>query len=419
MSILPETVDTLFTRCHVAAMTGHELSVIRDAALAVAEGKILWVGKRSELSPLDYEKPGKIIKCGNQWILPGFVDCHTHLVWGGSRSNEFEMRLNGVSYEQIASQGGGITATVKATRNATFEQLLTAASKRMHNMIRYGTTAFEIKSGYGLNLETEMKMLRVIDRLRQHFSVHISATFLGAHVIAPEFNTNPDGYITLLTETMLPEIKKQGIATAVDVFCEKMAFSREQTEIIFKKALRLGFKIKLHAEQLSDSDGTALAAGMGALSCDHLEYLSQKGIVKMAENKVVAVLLPGAFYYLKQAQKPPVQTLRSHHIPMAVSTDLNPGSSPVHSMPLILNMSCLLFDMTVEEVLVGATLNGAKALGIHTTKGSLEKGKDADLVVWDIDQPADLCYMTGTPPASLVMSKGKIIINQMSVQTDI
>jgi imidazolonepropionase len=410
MKNLPfETIDTLFTHCHLAAMAGNSLSVIENGALAVSGEKIAWVGREKDL-PQDYGTRCKtMVDCRNRWLLPGFVDCHTHLVWAGSRSHEFEMRVRGFGYEEIAKQGGGILSTVRATRAASREDLLHLASKRLKTLIRRGITTLEIKSGYGLDLETELKLLDVVGDLQKTFPLHIEPTFLGAHALPPEFQGNPDGYTDLIIGTLLPKVKDQGIATAVDVFCERMAFSLEDTRKIFEAATALGFRVKLHAEQFSDSRGAALAASFKALSCDHLEYLSPSGAKEMARHKVTAVLLPGAFYYLKEKQKPPVQTLSDLKIPMALATDLNPGSSPVFSMTLILNMACLLFGLTCEEALLGATLNGAKALGFDQAKGSLEPGKDADLVIWDIDQPADLCCFTGLDPVARVMIKGRFI----------
>ncbi len=420
MKPLPQTVDTVLVNCRLATMADNKLCPIENAAVAIMDNKIAWVGKQKELTQQLEDKtappkqtPKKVIDCRNGWVLPGFVDCHTHLVWGGSRSNEFEMRLNGATYEEISKQGGGIFSTVKATRKAPKNELFNAASKRIKNLLNNGTTTIEIKSGYGLDLDTELKILEVMGQLNEAFPAHIQATFLGAHALPPEFKDNPDGYIDLVTNTMLPEVKNQGIATAVDVFCEQIAFSRTQTQKVFEAAKNLGFDIKLHAEQLSDSDGAALAAQMGALSCDHLEYLSLSGAQKMAKHGTAAVLLPGAFYFLKESKKPPVQMFRDLNIPMAISTDLNPGSSPVHSMPLILNMACMLFDLTCEEALLGATINGAKALGLDKQKGSIEKGKDADLVVWDIDRPADLCYLTGIFPVDLLMIGGNLISNHL------
>ena len=410
---LPDKIDTLFINCHLATMAGNALSIIENAALAVTGKTIVRVGKEKDLQKNFKTKCQKIIDCNNCWILPGFVDCHTHLAWAGSRSNEFEMRLNGATYEEISKKGGGIFSTVKATRNASKDELFISASKRVNALLKQGITSLEIKSGYGLDLETELKILEVIRQLDENFPLHIEATFLGAHALPPEFADNPDGYIDLVTQTMLPEVKAQGVATAVDAFCENIAFSRDQIKKVFKKAKNLGFNIKLHAEQLSDSNGAAMASEFNALSCDHLEYLSLEGAKKMAQHKVTAVLLPGAFYFLKETRKPPVDTFRDLKIPMAVSTDLNPGSSPVHSMTLILNMACMLFDMTCEEALLGATINGAKALGLEQSKGSIEEGKDADLVIWDMDTPEDLCYLAGLTPVKMVMIKGGIHHNNL------
>ncbi|MBU8848430.1 MAG: imidazolonepropionase, partial [Desulfobacterales bacterium] len=384
------------------------LSIIKKAALAVTGTTISWVGKEKTLPENFKTRCQKVIDCNNGWILPGFVDCHTHLVWGGSRSNEFEMRLNGATYEEISKKGGGIFSTVKATRDASKNELFIPASKRVNALLKQGITTLEIKSGYGLNIETELKILDVIRQLDENFPLHIEATFLGAHALPPEFADNPDGYIDLVTQTMLPKVKAQGFATAVDAFCEHIAFTLPQTEKVFKTAKNLGLNIKLHAEQLSDSNGAAMASKFNALSCDHLEYLSLSGAKKMAQHNVAAVLLPGAFYFLKETKKPPVDIFRNLKIPMAVSTDLNPGSSPVHSMTLMLNMACILFDLTCEEALLGATINGAKALGLEQSKGSIETGKDADLAVWDIDTPVDLCYLSGLTPIKTVMIKGSI-----------
>jgi len=409
----PDKIDTLFINCHIATMTGNAFSIIAKAALAVTGETISWVGKEMDFPDLLKTKCQKVIDCKNSWILPGFVDCHTHLVWGGSRSNEFEMRLAGASYEEISKKGGGIFSTVQATRNAPKNELFISAAKRVTALFNQGITTLEIKSGYGLDLENELKLLEVIRKLDDTFPLHIEATFLGAHALPQEFAGNSDGYIDLVTKTMLPAVKDQAIAMAVDVFCERIAFNLSQTKKVFQTAKDLGLNIKLHAEQLSDSNGAALAAQFSALSCDHLEYLSLSGAKKMAEHNVTAVLLPGAFYFLKETKKPPVQILKNLKIPIAVSTDLNPGSSPVHSMTLILNMACMLFDLTCEQALLGATINGAKALGLEQSKGSIETGKDADLVVWDIDTPADLCYLAGLAPIEIIMIKGKIHHNTL------
>jgi imidazolonepropionase len=406
----PENVDRLFTNCRVATMANGRYNSIENAALAVAVGNIAWIGSMDDLPvPL----PGNVERtdCQNQWILPGFVDCHTHLIWAGSRAEEFEMRLAGASYADIANAGGGIFSTVKATRAAGEDTLFNLASQRLIHFLNQGITTVEIKSGYGLDLDTELKMLAVISRLQQAAPQHIKATFLGAHAVPPEFAGRSDAYIQEITQIMLPEVKTQGIATAVDVFCENIAFSRNQTRQVFEAAKSLEFSIKLHAEQLSDSDGAALAAQMGALSCDHLEYLSETGAKKMAAHGTVAVLLPGAFHYLKETRVPPVDAFRQHKVPMAVATDLNPGSSPVFSMLPVLNMACLRFGLTCEEALAGATIQGAAALGLTDRKGSLEPGKDADFVIWDVDTPADLCYLTGITPLKQVVTGGRTVVS--------
>lgn len=402
----PLVLDSLFINCHIATMAGNQLSIIPNGALGVTGKTFSWVGPQKKL-PLDAKAvSNKTIDCKNRWILPGFVDCHTHLVFGGSRSKEFEMRLSGMSYENISRKGGGIFSTVTATRSASKKLLYEMAAKRVNAMIQQGITTLEIKSGYGLNLETEIKMLEVVKQLINDFPCHIEPTFLGAHTLPTEFKGRSKAYVDLVTDIMLPEIKKKKLATAVDVFCETIGFSYDETQKIFEHATALGFPVKLHAEQLSDSSGAALASSYNALSCDHLEYLCASGAKKMAEHNVTAVLLPGAFYYLKETQKPPVELLRELNIPVAVSTDLNPGTSPVFSMVPILNMACLLFDLTCEEALLGATINGAKALGLDHRKGSIEIGKDADFVVWDIESPIDLCYFTGLTPVDQVYIQG-------------
>jgi imidazolonepropionase len=401
----PENVDQVFTHCRMATMAQGNYGIMKNAALAVSGKKISWIGPVEQVPDDVQQNAG--IDCHNQWILPGFVDCHTHLIWAGSRANEFEMRLAGASYADIARAGGGIFSTVAATRAADEDMLFDLASRRMAHFLRQGITTVEIKSGYGLDLDTERKMLTVAGRLQKTCPQHVAPTFLGAHALPREFAGRSDEYITEVVRVMLPQVKAQGIATAVDVFCENIAFSRDQTRQVFEKALELGFAIKLHAEQLSDSNGTALAAELGALSCDHLEYLSLDGARKMADHGTVAVLLPGAFYYLKETRVPPVDYFRNLRIPMAVATDLNPGSSPVHGMIPVLNMACLLFGLTCEEALAGATIHAARALGLSDCKGSLEPGKDADFVLWNVDTPADLCYLTGITPLQKVVIGGK------------
>nr|WP_320014602.1 imidazolonepropionase [uncultured Desulfobacter sp.] len=408
--------DILFVHADIATMAQGRYNIIKDGAIGVAKGKIQWIGpfdrlKIDKLHSSPNPIADEIIDCSGKWILPGFVDCHTHLIWAGSRSNEFEMRLSGASYEDIAKQGGGIAATVAAVRRASEDELFSIASRRISHFLSRGTTCVEIKSGYGLDLENELKMLAVAERLDQNFPLHVSPTFLGAHALPPEYKGRTDDYVDLIINTMLPRVKSQGIASAVDAFCESIAFSTNQTKRLFTAATDIGLPVKLHAEQLSDSGGAALAAQFNALSCDHLEYLSPDGAEAMAHAGVTAVLLPGAFYMLKETRKPPVENLIRLGIPMALATDLNPGTSPVHNMATVMNMGCVLFGLTCEQALAGATINGAKALGLDRRKGSLETGKDADFVVWDIDAPADLSYQVGICPVNKVVIAGKIAYN--------
>ena len=403
--------ESLFIHADIATMAHGNYSIIKNGAIGVDQGKIQWVGPAETLDGTPADLAREVIDCKGQWILPGFVDCHTHLIWAGSRANEFELRLSGATYEQIAKQGGGIAATVKAVRNASEDELFEIAGRRILHFISRGTTCVEIKSGYGLDLENELKMLAVARRLDQAFPIHVEPTFLGAHALPEQFKGRADDYVNLVINTMLPEVSAQGIARAMDVFCESIAFSPARTRTLFKAAKDLGFNLKLHAEQLSDSGGAALAAEFNALSCDHLEYLSSDGAKAMADAGVTAVLLPGAFYMLRETRKPPVDILTQLKVPMALATDLNPGTSPVHDMACVMNMGCVLFGLTCEQALAGATLNGAKALGLERKKGSLELGKDADFVVWDIVSPADLSYQVGITPVNKVVIEGKIAYN--------
>ncbi len=404
----PEKIDHLFIHCNIATMTNNGYGSVFDGAVGVAGKKICFAGKRKNLIS-DWEKRAvNIHDMQGKWILPGLVECHTHLLYGGSRAKEFEMKLSGISYEKIATMGGGILSTVKHTRKESIDTLYENALKRVNSLFYQGATTIEIKSGYGLDLETELKMLEVIKKIDESHPAAIKATFLGAHALPLEFKGRPDDYIDFLVTQVLPEVKNQGIATSVDAFCETIGFSLKQTQKVFQKAKELGFDLKLHAEQLSDSKGALMAARYGALSCDHLEYVSRSSLEEMAENSVTAVLLPGAFYYLKEKQKPPIKLLRELDIAMAVSTDMNPGSSPVLSLPLAMNMACVLFSLTPGEALLGATINGAKALGLENKKGTLEVGKDADLVAWDITEPCDLSYYAGLAPAAMIMAAGKI-----------
>jgi imidazolonepropionase len=386
--------DTLFINLHLATMDekiSAPYGMIEDAALAVKDGRIVWLGKKDDLPA---HKANTVHDCGGDWMTPGLVDCHTHLVFGGNRAQEFEKRLQGVSYEEISKAGGGIVSTVNATREMSEELLLLEATARLVGMINEGVTTVEIKSGYGLDLENEIKMLQVATRLEAE-NIRVQKTFLGAHAVPPEFNGNVDGYIDLVCNDMIPEIARLGLADAVDGFCESIGFTPAQIERVFKAAQTHGLPVKLHAEQLSNQGGTKLAAQYKALSADHLEYLDEEGVKAMAEAGTVAVLLPGAFYVLKETQKPPLDLLRSYGVPMALATDCNPGSSPITSPLMILNMACTLFGMTPEEALAGMTREGAKALGLHCDTGTLERGKSADLAIWDVEHPSELSYWIG------------------------
>lgn len=379
---------------------------INNGALAIADGKIAWIGEQSNLPAFD-KSAVDVIDGQGKWITPGLIDCHTHIVYGSHRANEFEMRLQGASYEEIANSGGGIVSTVKATRAASAEELYVSAHKRLSALHNEGVTSLEIKSGYGLDLETEIKMLKVAKRLEENTPVTVRKTFLGAHAVPVEYKDNADAYINLVCEQMIPEIAKQNLADAVDVFCEGIGFSIEQTEAVFKAAKQYGLPVKVHAEQLSDLGGSELAAKYSALSSDHVEFLSEQGVKAMSAANMTAVLLPGAFYFLRETKLPPIELLRAHNVPMAIASDANPGSSPINSIQLMLNMACTLFRLTPSEALAGVTCHAAKALGIDGVVGRLEVGLDADIVLWDIEQPAQLCYQFGVNPLAALYKQGK------------
>lgn len=401
------TADILFSNVNLATMDPKSPSAygaIPDAVLAVEDGLIVWCGSRADAPKFDARKTHD---CANGWMTPGLVDCHTHLVFAGDRAGEFEMRLNGATYEEISRAGGGIVSTVKATRAATKDELTQSAGRRLSALKREGVTTVEIKSGYGLDLATERKMLEVAHALSSH-DVKIVKTFLGAHAVPAEFKNNSDGYIDLVCTEMIPAIAKAGLAHAIDGFCENIGFSTAQIRRVFDVAKAHDLPVKLHAEQLSDQGGSALAAEYGAISVDHLEYLSREGVDAIAKSGTVAVLLPGAFYFLKETKMPPIAALREQKVPLALATDCNPGSSPITSPLLILNMACTLFGFTPEEALLGMTLNGAKALRLHADIGTLEVGKSADLAIWNVDHPAELCYWMGSNPLQARVFEGHI-----------
>ncbi|QDG58188.1 imidazolonepropionase [Pseudomonas sp. NIBRBAC000502773] len=385
-------MKTLWQHCHVATMAQGKYSIIEDAALVTTGSLIEWIGPRSEVPTADY---AQVHDLQGAWVTPGLIDCHTHAVFGGNRSGEFEQRLEGVSYADIAAKGGGIASTVRATRAATEDELFASAHKRLRSLLRDGVTTVEIKSGYGLDLANERKMLRVARRLGEALPVSVRATCLAAHALPPEYKDRADDYIEHICAEMLPALAEEGLVDAVDAFCEYLAFSTEQVERVFKVARQLGLPVKLHAEQLSSLHGSSLAARYHALSADHLEFMTEEDAIAMTAAGTVAVLLPGAFYFLRETQLPPMDALRRHGVKIAIASDLNPGTSPALSVRLMLNMACTLFRMTPEEALAGVTQHAATALGMGDTHGALEVGKVADFVAWQIDRPADLAYWLG------------------------
>jgi imidazolonepropionase len=377
--------------------------LVDRGSLLIERGRISWAGSMADLPSV--RRGTRIIDGKGKLLTPGLIDCHTHLVHAGSRADEFEMRLKGASYADIARAGGGILSTVRATRAASERDLVAQALPRLDALLAEGVTTVEVKSGYGLDVDTELRMLRAARRLARRRPVDVVTTFLGAHALAPEYTENRAGYVSLVCEQALPAVHKAGLADAVDAFCETIAFTVEETARVFDAARALGLPLKLHAEQLSNTGGARLAARYGALSCDHLEYLDEDGVVEMARAGTVATLLPGAFYYLKERQAPPVAALRRHAVPLAVATDLNPGSSPVHSLLTAMNMACVLFGLTPEEALRGVTVNAARALGLED-RGMIAPGMKADVVVWNVEAPGHLAYPLGFNPCRLVIRNG-------------
>lgn len=403
--------DQVWIDVNVATMSPSVLApygAITDAAIAVKGGKIAWVGPRSELPEFDVLST-PVYRGKGGWITPGLIDAHTHLVFAGSRANEFELRLQGASYEEIARSGGGIISTVNACRAASEAELFEQGRKRLNALAKEGVTTVEIKSGYGLDIETELKLLRVARELGKHHHVDVKTTFLGAHAIPPEYKDDVEGYVDLVINEMLPAVIEAGLADAADVFCENIAFSVEQTERILSAAKKAGLDIKLHAEQLSNLGGSAMAAKLGAKSVDHIEYLDEDGVIALSKSGTCATLLPGAFYFLRETQMPPIELLRKHKVPMVLASDYNPGSSPLCSSLLMLNMGCTLFRLTPEEALAGMTRNAAKALGIEDKVGVLEVGMQADFCLWDITTPAELSYTYGVGTCLEVVKNGHLV----------
>ena len=403
--------DTIWVDANLDRMNGGgaPYGAIERGAIAVKDRKIAWVGYAADLPKPPDELAREVRRCESAWITPGLIDCHTHLVFGGDRAREFEMRLQGKSYEEIARAGGGIVSTVAATRAASKEELIESAAARLAGLTRGGVTTGEIEGGYGPDLETDMKQLDAAGALAARANVRVKRTFLGLHALPPEFKDDRAAYVQLVVDVMIPAIAAAGAADAVDAFCENIGFTAEEVDYVFAAARANGLDVKLHAEQLSNQHGAALAARYAALSADHLEYLDDAGIAAMAEQGTVAVLLPGAFYFLREHQLPPIDKLRAAGVRMAVASDCNPGTSPMTSPLAALNMACTLFRLTPEEALAGMTREGARALGIGDDVGTLDVGKAADLAVWDVKHPAELSYWLGAPLLRERVFAGRVV----------
>ena len=396
--------DTVWTDARLLTMAGCDVGRVEDGVVAATDGLIVYAGPRRGAPDL---APRDTVACDGRWITPGLIDCHTHLIHGGDRSREFELRLNGASYEEIARAGGGIVSTMIATRQATEAELVAGALPRLDALIAEGVTTIEVKSGYGLSLDVEGRMLRAAGRLGEVRPIRVRRTFLGAHATPPEFARDRDAYIDLVADEMLPHLAGEGLVDAVDAFCEGVGFSPSQVRRVFDAAAALGLPVKLHAEQLSNLQGAELAAGYGALSADHLEHLDEAGIAALARAGTVATLLPGAFYFVRESRRPPIDALRAAGVPMAIATDCNPGTSPLTSLLLTMNMAATLFRLTVDECLLGVTRHAAKALGLAAETGALEPGKSCDLAIWNIERPAELVYRMGFNPLHARIWRGQ------------
>ena len=397
----------LATMCDNDVPDGAPYGAIVDGAIGAQDGAITWVGARRDLPGRPAALARDVRDAGGGWVTPGLIDCHTHLVYGGSRAHEFEMRLQGASYEDIARAGGGIVSTVRATRAASEAELEASAAPRLASLLADGVTTVEIKSGYGLDRGTELKQLRVARRLGAANPLTVRTTFLGAHALPPEFAGRADDYVEFVCAEVMPAVAAEGVADAVDAYCEGIGFTPAQTRRVFEAARAHSLPVKLHADQFSDLEGAALVAEFGGLSADHLEYTTTAGVRAMAAAGTVAVLLPGAYYVLGETQLPPIEVLREHRVPMAVATDCNPGSAPLESLLLAVNMACILFRLTPEEALAGVTRHAARALGLGATHGTLECGKTADLAVWRIAEPAELAYRVGANRLVAVVRGGQ------------
>ena len=402
--------DRLLLNATLATFVGDTpCGLIEHGAIGLHHGRIVWVGRMDALPAAPDALAVAMESLDGALLTPGLIDCHTHLVFGGDRTQEFDLRLNGASYEEIARAGGGIASSVDATRSATEESLLAQSLPRAQALRADGVTTLEIKSGYGLDLESERRMLRVARRIGRELCITVRTSFLGLHALPPEYKDRRTDYVTLVCNEMLPALAAEGLVDAVDAFCENIGFTRKETRRVFERAKQLGLPVKLHAEQLSDLDGAALVAEFGGLSADHLEHLSESGIAAMSAAGTVAVLLPGAFYALRETKLPPIASLREHAVPMAIATDCNPGTSPLLSLRLAAGMACTLFRLTPEEALRGVTVNAAHALGLHD-RGTLAVGQRADLVVWHAKRPAELCYWIGGSLVREVYVDGESVV---------
>lgn len=408
------TCDTILTQATTVAANGEQQS---NQSLVIANGRIAWCGPDDEL-PADYaQQRERMESCQGRLVTPGLIDCHTHLVYAGQRADEFKQRLNGVPYSEIARQGGGILSTVRQTRAASLDQLVEQSLPRLQALRAEGVTTVEIKSGYGLDLANEIKLLQAARRLGELTGVRVKTTFLGAHAVPPEFAGRSQAYVDYLCQEMLPAVAELKLADAVDAFCESIAFSRAETEQLFRKAFELGLPVKCHAEQLSNMGASELAAGMGALSCDHLEFLDREGTEAMARHGSVAVLLPGAYYFLRETRQPPIALLRELGVGMAIATDCNPGTSPTASLLLMMSMACRFFDLRVPEVLAAVTSQAARALGLQGETGAIQTGLAADLLCWSVTDSAALCYHFGYPLAQRSMIAGQWLSNEQNELT--
>lgn len=406
----PSGWDRLWTEVHLARMTDPELGLLRDGAIASKDGRIAWIGPAAHLPPPARRGGVRTTRCGGAWMTPGLVDCHTHVVFAGDRTDEFRRRLHGESYADIARAGGGIQATVRATRAASVRELAASAATRVQDLMAWGVTTVEIKSGYGLDLKTELKMLEAAAEVGRALPVDVVPTLLAAHAVPAEYAGRRAAYVNLVVQEIVPAAAERGLAAGVDVFCEEIAFSREEARAVLRAGIEAGLHGRVHADQLSDGGGGLLAAQVGARSADHLEFLSAQGVEAMARQDVAAVLLPGAAHALGERRVPPVQALRDAGATIAVATDANPGSSPFTNVGMILNLACTRFRLTPEEALLGFTAAAAKALGIEAGAGALEAGKQADFALWDVRDPAELCcWVPGRSPLAALVKNGETV----------